>query len=85
MDHLRGRAIAASEPRGSFGRWLLAQAGRDDWIGDLARAAKNDPGFPRRGESEDVLRRVRSTAADGDMWQAARAAEREWREGCQCP
>ena len=35
--------LADSEP---FGRWLLAQRDRGDWIDELADAARQDRGFP---------------------------------------
>lgn len=51
----------------SFGDWLLAQAKRDDPIGDLARDAKSDKGFAWRGASvqsaSEYLQRVASYPA----------------------
>jgi hypothetical protein len=62
----------------TFGRWLLGQADRDGWIGDLVRAAKSDREFPRGGDPEAVRKRLRETMAEGDMFEAVDDAESEW-------
>ena len=46
-----GTSTEACEP---FGRWLLAQRDRGDWIDDLTTATRADRGFPRNGSPEDV-------------------------------
>ena len=62
----------------AFGQWLLSQAMSDGWIGDLARAAKHDPKFPRQGDPEAVRARLRELGADGDAFQAVDDAETDW-------
>jgi hypothetical protein len=64
-----------SEP---FGQWLLKQHQRDGWIGDLAKAAKSDPKFPKSGSPEDVRARLRELMAEGDMFEAVDDAETDW-------
>ncbi|MFX4083633.1 hypothetical protein ACKU27_00865 [Sphingobium yanoikuyae] len=44
-----------SEP---FGAWLLKQAGRDDWIGTLAKQAKGDPKFQKSLTPDDLRKRL---------------------------
>lgn len=62
----------------SFGSWLLRQKDRDGWVGDLAKAAKADPKFPRQGSPEDVRARLRETMAEGDMFETVDDAEGDW-------
>ncbi len=59
----------------TFGRWLLTQKDRDGWVGDLAKAAKLDPKFPRDGDPEGVRARLREMMAEGDMFEAVDDAE----------
>jgi hypothetical protein len=62
----------------AFGRWLLAQAPREGWVGDLIAAAKRDPAFPKDGDPEAVRKRLREMQAEGDMFQAVDDAELDW-------
>lgn len=62
----------------SFGRWLLEQADRGGLIGELAKAAKADRGFPKDGDSETVRKRLNSLGADPDMHEALDDAELDW-------
>ena len=64
--------------RPSFGAWLLEQAGREDWVGQLAAAGKSDRFFPRQGAPEDVRAFLRKQQADGDVFQAVDDAEMDW-------
>jgi len=66
------------EPRPPFGEWLLQQRDRDGWVGELVKAAKDDRGFPRRGDPEAVRKRLREVQAEGDMFQAVDDAELDW-------
>ena len=75
---MRHPADTMPRPTKLFGEWLLGQKGRPDWIGELARAAARDAGFPRLGMPYDVLDHVRPLAADGDMTQAVDAAADKW-------
>jgi hypothetical protein len=62
-----------------FGSWLLAQVGREGWIGDLAAAAKADRGFPRDGDPDAVRARLNEKQAESDMFEAVDSAESAWR------
>ena len=65
-----------------FGYWLIAQAGRDEWIGALAAAASTDPDFPRDGDVDAARLRLIELAAeqstDPDAFEQLDDAEREW-------
>jgi len=67
-----------AEPRPSFGEWLLAQMDRKGWIGDLAKAAKTDRDFPKRGSPDEVRKRLQQMGADGDVFEALDDAEMDW-------
>lgn len=63
----------------TFAAWLLAQQHRTDWIGDLARAARNDPQFPRQAAPLAIYDRVRAHLGDdAQMLHALHAALNEW-------
>ncbi|MDV3477837.1 hypothetical protein [Sphingobium yanoikuyae] len=62
----------------AFGTWLIGQHGRDGWIGDLARAAKADRGFPRHGDPDAVRLHLNKMQAESDMFEAVDDAERLW-------
>ena len=62
----------------TFGEWLLAQKDREGAIGDLVTAAKADRAFPRRGNPDDVRRRLNEMQADGDMHAVVDDAETDW-------
>jgi len=62
-----------------FGRWLLAQKGRGDWIDDLATAARKDPAFPKLGDPDDVRRRMEKLGiSEADVFEQIDDAERCW-------
>jgi len=65
-------------PSTPFGRWLLEQTKRDGWIGDLAKAAKADRGFPKAGDPDAVRKRLGELQAEGDMFEAVDDAEMAW-------
>lgn len=69
---------ARAMPREPFGRWLLAQTDRGDWIDDLARAARTDPAFPKDGDPEAVRKRLDQRGADGEMYERLDDAELDW-------
>lgn len=58
-----------------FGRWLLDQASRSDAVGYIAKAAVDDPRFPKDGDYEDVQKRFGETGADRDAHHALDQAE----------
>jgi len=69
-------SLALAEP---FGAWLLAQRDRGDWIDSLAKAARADRGFPKRGGPDEVRARLQLHGADGDTFEQLDDAERCWR------
>ncbi|GGE75295.1 hypothetical protein GCM10011404_04840 [Sphingomonas prati] len=62
----------------TFGAWLLVQKDREGWVGDLAKAARSDPEFPRMGSPEDVRTRLRETMAGPNVFEAVDDAEADW-------
>jgi hypothetical protein len=70
--------IADGEAGASFGSWLLGQIDREGWIGDLAKAAKADRGFPREGDPDAVRRHLGEKQAESDMLEAVDDAEGLW-------
>jgi hypothetical protein len=69
---------ATPAERGPFGRWLLMQVERGGLVGDLAKGALVDRGFPRDGDPEAVRKRLSMLQADGDMFEALDEAELDW-------
>jgi len=74
-DHGGFQSIDNGEP---FGTWLLGQAARDGWIGDLAKAAKADRKFPRDGDPDAVRKHLSANQAESDMLEAVDDAENAW-------
>lgn len=72
-----GRTAAPAE-RGAFGRWLLMQTERGGLVGELAKCAVADRGFPKDGDPEAVRQRLRVGQAEGDMFEAVDEAELDW-------
>ncbi len=68
------RYVGQAEP---LGRWLLKQAGREDAIGLLAKAAKTDPHFPRDGDEQAISKRLNELQAEGEMHAALEDAALE--------
>lgn len=68
-------AESAREP---FGRWLLAQTDRGDWIDPIAAAARKDPAFPKNGDPEAVRKHMSTRGADSDVFEALDDAELDW-------
>lgn len=61
-----------------FGRWVLEQIDRGGFIGELAKAAKADRGFPKDGGPDAVRKRLGDTGADPEMFDAVEDAELDW-------
>lgn len=76
MEHANPAQFSAK--RENFGRWLLAQKKRDDEIGELARAAHSDPGFPIDGDVKAVSKRLNAVQATPEMHVALEEAELDW-------
>ena len=72
MTNPDDRHQSKSEP---FGRWLLAQRDRGEWVGGLADAARTDRTFRKDGDPEAVRSHLRGQQADGAVFQAVDDAE----------
>ena len=75
MDVNAPRYHTKAEP---FGRWLIAQKDRGDWIDGIAIAARADRYFPKDGDPEAVRKHLRDQQADGDAFAAIDDAETDW-------
>lgn len=64
--------------RQPFGAWVIAQGDRTGLLGDLAKVARTDRLFPKRGDPEAVRKHLRETGADGDAFAAIDDAELDW-------
>lgn len=64
--------------REPFGRWLLSQKDRGDWIDPIADAARRDPRFPKNGTPDEVRKHMGSRGADSDVFEALDDAELDW-------
>jgi hypothetical protein len=62
---------------GPFGAWLLNQGDRRG-CADLAKAAKADRSFPKKGDVAAVSAWLDSQRASGDDWEALEDAQRAW-------
>lgn len=71
----RTKDTTGKEP---FGRWLLAQKDRGDWIDPIAAAARRDPAFPKDGDPDAVRKRMSEQGADPEMFEALDDAELHW-------
>jgi hypothetical protein len=70
--------LPAAVDREPFGRWLIAQKDRGDWIDALADAARKDPRFPKNGSPDEVRAHLNFMQAEGDMFEAVDDAEADW-------
>jgi uncharacterized protein YozE (UPF0346 family) len=66
------------EPKMPFGKWIMTQRDRGDWIDGIAEAARSDRTFPKNGDPEAVRKHLRGQQADGDAFAAIDDAESEW-------
>ncbi|WP_267389271.1 hypothetical protein [Sphingomonas sp. GC_Shp_3] len=48
-----------------FGRWMLTQRDRNNWVDGIADAACADPTFPKNGELKAIRAHLHSQQADG--------------------
>lgn len=65
------------KPAQPLGRWLLQQISRSDDIGQLAKAAAADRGFPKDGDFKAISRRLNELQADGETHAALEQADIE--------
>lgn len=72
------RSSSSDTATRAFACWLLDQRGRSDAIGQLAKCAALDPGFPRQGSADAVSCRLNAVGADGDLHQALEEAELDY-------
>jgi hypothetical protein len=78
FDCNRGKStIVVRLPGVQFLPWLLAQAERDDWVGDLARDEIKFPSLREPVDFRDLTSQIRAEGGDRDV---ARAAWHAWRE-----
>ncbi|MBW8745071.1 MAG: hypothetical protein JF628_12155 [Sphingomonas sp.] len=77
VQRMARTAVPAVETRASFGEWLLKQA-KPGALGDLAKAARLDRQFPKRGSADDARVHFSAVGADGDAFAALEDAEREY-------
>lgn len=61
-----------------FGTWLVSQHSRNDAIGALAKAARQDPRFPLNGDAQAVSLLLNKNQADWEMHDALERAELDW-------
>jgi uncharacterized protein YozE (UPF0346 family) len=67
-----------NDPQMPFGRWLMTQRDRGDWVDGIADAARADRTFPKNGDPEAVRAHLRKQQADGDAFAAIDDAESDW-------
>jgi hypothetical protein len=77
-DGMTGQTERYTDSPLPFGRWLLTQRDRGDWVDGLADAARADRTFPKDGDPESVRLHLRKQQADGDVFQAIDDAETDW-------
>lgn len=68
----------AGEKKSPFGRWLIEQDTRTGAIGELARHAKADRGFPRDADTKKVWERLNIMQVEGDLYDAMEEAELDY-------
>jgi hypothetical protein len=74
----RLRPAGRTKGREAFGRWLLAQTDRGDWIDPIAAAARKDSAFPKDGDPDAVRQHLAERGADSDTFAAIDDAELDW-------
>jgi len=76
--HVPAELAPDTGSRPCFVTWLREQGKRKDAIGELAKAVRIDPAFPRAGSVDDVRSRFGKVGADGDAFAALEDAERAY-------
>jgi hypothetical protein len=61
-----------------FGTWLLAIAGEENAVGELAKVAKTDRQFKAASTPEELRKLMRGAMADGDLFAVVDDAEGSW-------
>lgn len=61
-----------------FGAWLLALAGEENAVGELAKVAKTDRQFKAASTPEELRKLMRGAMADGDLFAVVDDAEGSW-------
>jgi len=72
------RETPSAPPPLSFVAWLLKQHKQPGTLGDLAKAARLDPLFPKAGNAENVRAHFSAVGAEGDAFEALDYAERQF-------
>lgn len=75
---LNADLLPTRRPKPAFARWLLSQSHRSGPIGELAKRAALDRGYPREGSVDQVSCRLNAVGADGDMHEALEDAALDW-------
>ena len=63
----------------AFGRWLLTQADRRDWIAGLAKLARADKSFPAEATPDALRAHLSNAQADAELFEVLDDAELAWR------
>lgn len=77
MEHADPSQFAGGK-KPPFGRWLIEQDARPGAIGDLARHAKADRGFPRDADAKKVWQRLNMMQVESDLYDAMEDAELDY-------
>jgi hypothetical protein len=78
LADVRLKEEGRTKDREPFGKWLLAQKDRGDWIDPIAAAARKDPAFPKQGDPEAVRKHLSARGADCEAFEALDDAELDW-------
>lgn len=77
MEHM-GAAQFAAGKKPPFGQWLIEQDKRSGAIGELAKHAKADRGFPRSGDVKAAWKRLNSIQVESELYDAMEEAELDY-------
>jgi uncharacterized protein YozE (UPF0346 family) len=71
--------MATNEMREPFGRWLVSQRDRGDWIDELTACARRDPAFPKDADPDGVREYLgKKGINEADVFEQVDDAERHW-------
>lgn len=77
MEHA-GAAQFATGKKPPFGQWLIEQDKRTGPVGELARHARADRGFPRTGDIKAVWKRLNAVQVESEIYDAMEEAELDY-------
>jgi len=61
-----------------FGQWLIEQDHRTCAIGELAKYAKADRAWPRRGDAKACWKRLNEVQVESDLYDAMEEADLDY-------